>query len=178
MEAFFSFLLSTLGVAFGVVAKSFWDRLMEKQEEIARLKRNKKLEILERQLSEFYWPLYLRLEKDNGSWNKVFDDGKGNLSLDIKRKLETGFILPNHDAIMEILETKMHLARAHKELLDEILKYIKHVALYKAIRGAGILDKDPYNFGEPFPSQLFQLLQAEKDQLQQEYDRILDLERK
>lgn len=166
-----------MGVVIGVVAKSFWDRLVERQEELARIKRNKKLEILERQLSEFYWPLYLKLEKDNLIWQKVFDQENG-FEEGIRRRLETDFILPNHTEIMAILEGKIYLARSNSELSDEILKYIKHLAIYKAIRDAGIFDRDPIDFGEPFPKEIFRLVKIEKDNLQKEYDRLLDLERR
>lgn len=177
MQPVLSFFLSTVSVVVGVVAKSLWDKLVERQEELARTKRTKKLEILERQLSEFYWPLYLKLEKDNLIWHKVFDREQ-SVDANLRQQLETDFILPNHSEIMEILETKIYLARAHQALSDQILQYIQHIAIYQAIRKAGILDRDPLDFGIPFPTELFRLVKAEKDRLQRDYDQLLDLERK
>lgn len=172
----FSFLFSLLWLILGIVAKTFWDKLVERREELAKLRRDKKLEILERQLSEFYWPLYLRLEKDNLIWQQVFM-GENQLSPEIRKRLESHFILPNHEAIMEVLESKIHLARASKELSEQIFQYIRHIAIYQVIREARILDKDPMDFNEPFPQALFQLVNEKKNALQAEYDKLLDLER-
>jgi hypothetical protein len=172
----FSFLFSLLWLMIGIVTKTFWDKLVERREELAKLRRDKKLEILERQLSEFYWPLYLRLEKDNLIWQQVFNS-ENQLSPDIRERLESHFILPNHGAILEVLESKIHLARAPKELSEQIFRYIRHIAIYQAIREVGILDKDPMDFNEPFPQDLFRLVNEKKDALQAEYDKLLDLER-
>lgn len=178
MESFFSLVVSGLGVVAGVVAKSLWDRLLERQEELTRLRRNKKLELLEKQLSEFYLPLYIRLEKDNLVWMKVFEQTDNQLSPEVRKNLELQFILPNHDEMMKIIESKIYLARADKRLFEEMSKYIRHIAVYKALRESGIFDKDPIAFGEPFPKDFFNLLKAEKERLQQEFDRLLDLEKR
>lgn len=178
MESFFSFVISTTGIVVGVVAKSLWDHLIARQEELTRLRRNKKLEILEKQLSEFYLPLYLRLEKDNLVWRKVFEQTDTPLNPAVKQNLELNFILPNHDEIMKILESKIYLARADQRLSAAMSKYIRHIAIYKALRSAGIFDQDPIALGEPFPTDFFSLLTEEKDRLQQEFDRLLDLERR
>lgn len=170
----FSFLISTLWLLVGIGAKTFWDKLIERREELAKLRRDKKLEILEQQLSQFYWPLYLRLEKDNLVWLKVFDQGN-SLDPKVRQDLETHFLLKNHEQIVEILESKIYLARAHQALADQIFQYIRHIAIYQAIRKAGIVDQDPMAFGEPFPPDLYRLVKAEKDALQAEYDRLLDL---
>lgn len=81
--------------------------------------------------------------------------------------------MPNHNEIMDILEKKIHLARAHTPLADALLRYIRHLAVYKALRASGIYDRDPLQFDEPYPQNLFSLVEQEKDRLQQEYDRLL-----
>ncbi|MFQ4136699.1 hypothetical protein PGN35_010290 [Nodosilinea sp. PGN35] len=172
----FAFLLSLLWLLVGIAAKTFWDKLIERREELAKLRRDKKLEILEQQLSEFYWPLHLRLEKDNLIWRQVFDS-ETQLSPDLRKRLETHFVLPNHRAILEVLESKIHLARAPKELSEQIFQYIRHVAVYQALREVGISDKDPVDFNEPFPQDLFRLVNEKKEALQAEYDELLDLQR-
>lgn len=148
---------------------------MSRREELARLRRDKKLELLEKQLSEFYWPIYLRLEKDNLIWEKVFNQD-GGLESAVRQKLEMTYILPNHDEIMTILEAKIHLARAHQPLSDAINRYIRHIAVYRAIRDAGITERDPAQFDAPYPSDLFGFVESEKNRLQAEYDHLLDLE--
>ncbi|MBW4470260.1 MAG: hypothetical protein KME45_07615 [Stenomitos rutilans HA7619-LM2] len=69
-------------------------------------------------------------------------------------------------------------ARADKQLFEEMSKYIRHIAVYKALRESEVFDKDSIAFGKPFPKHFFSRLAAEKEKLQQEFDRLLDLERK
>lgn len=172
MEPFILLIKSSALAASGAVIKVIWDKVMARQEEIARIRRDKKIQLLERQLSEFYWPIYIRLEKDNLIWEKVFDKNSG-VDPAVQKALETTHILPNHQEIMEILSSKIYLARASQPLSRALSAYIKHIAVYQAIRQAGIHDRDPLQFGEPYPTEIFELIKTEKNRLQTEYDRLL-----
>ena len=113
-------------------------------------------QLIEKQLSEFYWPVYIRLQKDNIIWRRILD--RENEDDDFKRKvgteIENGVILPNHEEIVEIIESKIHLTRTDNDLIDALLKYIKHVAVYKANRAAGYEDLIPIHLQEPWPKNL------------------------
>ena len=52
------------------------------ENQMAKIRDEKRLEFLERQLSEFYWPLYIRLEKDRSIWKRILDINKETNSLD------------------------------------------------------------------------------------------------
>lgn len=56
------------------------------------------LQLIERQLSEFYWPIYLRLQKDNVVWRRILDRKKAQDDplQKIGTEIEANFILPNH----------------------------------------------------------------------------------
>ncbi|MGD1899304.1 MAG: hypothetical protein ACFB16_20445 [Phormidesmis sp.] len=172
MNPLLSLLITSAGAAAGAVGKALWDQLMARQEELSRIRRDKKIQLLERQLSEFYWPIYIRLEKDNLIWEKVFDQNSG-VDPAVQKTLETTHILPNHQEVMEILSNKIHLARAREPLAKALSDYIRHIAVYQAIRQAGIHDRDPLQFGEPYPTEIFKLIESEKNRLQAEYDRLL-----
>lgn len=145
---------------------------MARQEELARIRRDKKIQLLERQLSEFYWPIYIRLQKDNLIWEKVFDKDSG-VDPAVQKTLEATQILPNHQEIIEILSSKIYLARANQPLSAALSAYIRHIAVYQAIRQTNIQNRDPLQFGEPYPTEIFKLIETEKNRLQAEYDRLL-----
>ena len=52
------------------------------ENQMAKIRDEKRLEFLERQLSEFYWPLYIRLEKDRPIWERILDINKEEDSLE------------------------------------------------------------------------------------------------
>jgi hypothetical protein len=141
---------------------------MKRQAELAQ----KQLDLLERQLAEFYWPLYLRLEKDNAVWGKILhrDDRTDPIRQKIAWQIESEFLLPNHEAIIKIVEEKIHLANPDDILLGELLAYIRHVAVFSAPRSAEIQDRDPIALGEPYPKDLFPLVRERTIDLQKRYD--------
>lgn len=141
---------------------------MKRQAELAQ----KQLDLLERQLAEFYWPLYLRLEKDNAVWGKILhrDDRTDPIRQKVAWQIESEFLLPNHEAIIKIVEEKIHLANPDDILLRELLAYIRHVAVFRALRSADIQDRDPVALGEPYPKDLFPLVRKRTIDLQNRYD--------
>ena len=80
--------------------------------ELSKQRFTASLQRIERQLSEFYWPMYLRLQKDNTVWRRLLDKDKeeDNPLRRIGSRIETDFILPNHNELVKIIETKIHLA--------------------------------------------------------------------
>jgi hypothetical protein len=73
---------------------------------------DKRVRFLEEQLSKFYWPIYLHLQKDNLIWDRLKertqdpDNAQSRLSLQI----ESGVILPNHKEALAVIEDHLHLA--------------------------------------------------------------------
>jgi hypothetical protein len=92
------------------------------------------------------------------------------------KAIEKDFILKNHQEIVEIIESKIHLAENSansKELIDELLKYIKHVAVYKTIRSIKELQKfNPIDLNEPFPQKVFPLIENNFRELQKRYENL------
>jgi len=134
-----------------------------------------KTEELERRLSEFYWPIYIRLQRDNTIWQKVLfkhkehnpdDEELRNIAIQIEREI----IIPNHLEIVEIIESNVHLSNMDAELENLILKYLRHVDVYSSTRACGILDKDPIAYGEPWPEGFFEAIEQRLRVCQGEYD--------
>jgi hypothetical protein len=145
------------------------------ENELARLRDAKHIDFLEKQLSQFYWPIYMRLEIDSAVWEKILDrrNGEDEVRRKIGAEIEKTFILPNHEEIVRLMESNIHLAVPDPKTLQAMLQYIRHVAVYKAMRAAGCDDKDPIHLGEPWPDSLFPLIKKTVDDLQGQYDRLI-----
>jgi hypothetical protein len=135
-----------------------------------------RLQLIERQLTEFYWPIYLRLQKDNVVWERMLDKDKEDEALQkIGTLIETDFILPNHEEIVKVIESRIHLAQLDQELLEALLSYIKHIAVYKAARAAGFTDlhHTQKDLLPPWPENLYPIVEKRTKTLQNEYDDLL-----
>jgi hypothetical protein len=170
-------LWTTISAAIGVGLKSVWDRFFKYHDDVRFGSWKLRTEELESRLSKFYWPLYVRLQRDNVVWNKIlhrFDQEKEN---DDKRKIafeiESSIIIPNHKEIVNIIENGIYLANLDAELEEQIMIYLRHVDVYTSARAVGILDKDPVYFGEPWPSGLFDIVKDRLNRYQSEYDSLL-----
>ena len=146
--------------------------------EISKQRFSASLQRIERQLSEFYWPMYLRLQKDNTVWRRLLDKGKeeDNPLRRIGSRIEIDFILPNHNELVKIIETKIHLAEPNAALQAALLSYIDHVAVYKAAIAAGFTDLhgSQRELLTPWPRELFPLIEDHTLKLQREYVILLN----
>ncbi|MER2249541.1 hypothetical protein ABS772_06380 [Methylorubrum podarium] len=132
------------------------------------------LDFKSQQLNEFYWPIYSRLQKDNAVWNRILDKRSSDERLkNIAKEIESRVVLPNHDEIVQIIQTKIHLAQASPELQKALMQYVRHVAVYRAMRAAGDDDRFPIALGEVWPDELFVLVERKTKQLQGELDIML-----
>jgi hypothetical protein len=164
-------LVATLAAGAGFTAKAVWDWFYARRREWESLVLTKRVEVLDLQLSQFYWPLYIRLEKNEVIWKRIFDVGEQDEN---KRRLaaeiENSVILPNHAEIVAIIETRMHLAEADAGFTRELLHYIHHVTLHRALRAAGDTQTFPADFGIAWPEKLFPMVRRRTEALQREYD--------
>jgi hypothetical protein len=140
-----------------------------------RLRFEKMLEFRIQQLSEFYWPIYIRLQKDNAIWERVFLKGSPNqFPKEIARSLEINSILPNHEEVVNIIQTKFYLAEKDDTLEALPIQYARHIAVYRAMRSSPHYDEqDPISLGEPWPSDLFEIFTQRLLKVQHEYDTLL-----
>lgn len=147
--------------ACGVAIKAAWNAWVDKKKIIELETWKIRVTELEKRLSQFYWPVYIRLQRDNVVWQKILD--RENQS-DTERQqlafqIEQGVLLPNHAEIVKIIESNIHLAALDKEFEAQVLAYLRHIDVYRSIRTVGIQDKDPVYFGEPYPKEFFHTLE-------------------
>jgi hypothetical protein len=142
---------------------------LQKQLEITR--RDMDFKFRERQLTQFYWPIYLRLQKDSAIWQHIGQlarDQSRVLPDEASRILEKAHLLENHGEIVKLIEANIQLSGNDEALLQDLTLYIGHVAVYKALRDAQST-LNPIDVGAEFPAKLIPRLKERLDLLQREY---------
>lgn len=144
------------------------------QNELVKARDQKEMQLLESQLSQFYWPIYLHFQIDNVVWERILQrQSKDPVRAALAHRIETDFILPNHEAACKVIQANIHLAAANPELVSALLKYVRHVAVYRAIRASGNTEVDPLDVGEPWPSDVFPAVEKATMERQRAFDSLL-----
>ncbi|GAB4395648.1 MAG: hypothetical protein OHK0053_05290 [Microscillaceae bacterium] len=139
--------------------------------------REKDLERVEKQLSEFYYPIYFRLQKDNAIWRLSPQLNKENQPLprEANAIIEQEYILKNHREMVEIIETKVHLIEIDPELQTQINLYLKHMVIYDTLRRIESLQTyNPVDFQAPFPADFYITIEDRIKKLQEKHERLLN----
>lgn len=160
------------GITFlaGVACKGIIDSYLRRRDDAHKFLLDRRVRFLEEQLSLFYWPIYLILQKDNWIWDRIRerdqdpDSPQSKLSIAI----DSGVVLPNHKEAMAVIEAHLHLA-ADPAIVESSLRYVRHVQTYEMLRAAGI-KADPINHGVAYPSDYFGLVEKRVLALQSEYE--------
>jgi len=111
-------------------------------------------------------------------WKRIksLSSEKNVLPESASEAIEKEFILKNHQEIVDIIESKIHLAENSpnsKDLINELLKYIKHVAVYQTIRSIEELQIfNPIDLNEPFPEKFYPLIENNFRSLQNRYEHL------
>ena len=167
-------IIAAVAAPAGVMAKTLWDRYADKRKSIELDLWKVRVEEVETRLREFLWPIYLRLQRDNVVWEKILhresDDSEKQR---VAHQIEADVVLPNHLEIISLIESGMHFVRGDKELESALLAYMRHIDVYRSIRAAGIREKDPIYFGEPYPQDFFRVIEDRVKKQQKKYDDIL-----
>ena len=124
--------------------------------------RERKRAFIDKQLSEFYYPILHHLQKDDAVWSMWNDNQFSDKNGKLAKYIENDVLLPNHASISRLLESKFNLVRNSSEHIDitglneQLLQYQRHIAVYKALRSTN--DKrntvDIPNCNCSFPKQL------------------------
>ena len=171
--------VSLVSVASGVAIKAVWDAVVRRKEQIERAQWEARLNDLSKSLGDFYWPIYLRLQRDNIIWRRILDrNSPDEEKRKLAREIEETVLIPNHQEILNILDNKIHLAEPDEEFEKWILAYIRHAHVYLGLRSAGIWDKDPIDLEEPWPKEFFELLEPRLNGKQEEYNRLITKRKK
>lgn len=150
----------------GYLTKTIIDLILNKRDRIFKL--------FERQLSEFYWPIYIRLHNNNTLWLRMLHKGDeyDKVENDIATAIENNVIMKNNQEIETTIMTSIHIAFPDKELLNATKDYLKHVEIYKAIRKAEIKDKYPADFKAGYPKHFENIIEQRTLFLQERLNKL------
>ncbi len=177
--------IGTIGMAIGAAIKTFFDNYMSQRKEIGTETWKIRVSTLEKRLSEFYWPLYMCLQRDKLMWEKAFafrpGSSKPNWARNLAEKdylkfsleVENDIIIPNHKSAVEIIRSKMHIANADEELKELLDRYVRHVDAYVCLRSARITGNDPVDVEEEYPNELLEAVKKRLLLYQKNYDDLL-----
>jgi hypothetical protein len=144
--------------------------------ELERARRTRDLEFREKQLSQFYWPVCFRFMKDTAIWKLVpqlYGKASKRISDQVGHEIELNYLIKNHEEIVSIMESNIHLAQPDPKLLQMIGAYVRHVAVYKALRATNTYNLNPIDVGETLPEDLLAKFENQRTHLQAEYDALV-----
>jgi len=146
------------------------------QNKIKETNRDKIYSQIEKQLSNFYYPIYFRLQKDNALWklSPQLSGGKGALPQETNDIIEKEYILKNHSEILSTIQNNIHLVEIDNELQESINAYIKHITVYDTIRKIHSTSKlNPIDFDAPYPKSFVEIIKARMTILQKKNNEFL-----
>jgi len=111
-----------------------------------------KRDFIDKQLSEFYYPVKMRLEKDTAVWqlsDRLSMQNRRKTGDEFSKYIEKSVILPNQEEIIMIISKSFGLIKNADEkydpkpLSESINHYQRHFAAYKTLRMLNIWDLNP-----------------------------------
>ena len=138
--------------------------------------REKALSKTEKQLANFYYPIYFRLQKDNAIWrlSPQLSNKRGKLPVEANEIIENEFILKNHREIITIIENNIQFIEVNEDLQASINMYIKHFTVYDVVRKTeGLKHLNPIDFDAPFPKDFEKIIKKNMILLQQSNNELL-----
>lgn len=90
--------------------------------------------------------------------------------------MELMHLITNHEEIVSIIESNVHLVRPDEPFLDTLSAYIRHVAVYKALRATNTYSLNPIDVGEPMPDNIIPTVASQLKQIQAEYERLIGID--
>jgi hypothetical protein len=143
---------------------------------IKETNRDKALSTIEKQLSNFYYPIYFRLQKDNVLWklSPQLWGKEESLPSDTNNIIEIDSVLKNHLEIVNVIENNIHFIEVDEDLQAAINSYIKHVTVYDIIRKTeSIKHLNPIDFKAPYPKKFEQTIKDRMNSLTQRNNELL-----
>jgi hypothetical protein len=91
--------------------------------------------------------------------------------------IEEKVVLPNHDEILQILESKSYLMfnpaeKIQDSLIETIKQYERHIAVYKALRSIGDTRR-PADLNELWPKNFDRVIRIRITELEKQRDALL-----
>lgn len=142
-----------------------------------------KREFVDRQLSDFYYPIQMRLEKDTAVWElagQLSEKNRRTTGDEFSKYIENSVLIPNHDEIVSIISKNFGLIKNADEkydpkpLIDVINQYQRHFAAYKTLRTLGLYTLNPIDVckGCEWPQQFRKIIAMRIAELEQQREAL------
>jgi hypothetical protein len=122
---------------------------------LSATQRERQLDLIGKQLSLLYWPLYMRLQQQEAA----------------RAQLASARLVPGQTDTVALIEKQAYLIEDAR-LLAELLRYVKHVAVRRAA-GSDAASPGDLVPGAPYPEELLGLVARKLAALQAEQQRLL-----
>ncbi len=159
----------------------FWlSRTLEsdKQDKVTSNKLTEnKIQTIEKQLSQFYYPVCFGLEKDNAIWplSDRLSKDKNVVLPKVANDTVEAYLIQNHTKIVSIIENNIHLIQMDDQLQQSLNAYIRHVTVYSMIRKfPSLKNYKPISFRTEFPKKLIPTIKQRIEKLEKEHNRLID----
>jgi len=137
----------------------------------SEIRKKKHVDLIEKQLTDFYGPIYILLSINHSILGLRFDSNKGEytniVSEEVWHDMRDKIITPNNDEIVKIIRNNIHLID-NSIIHESILKFIIHAEVRKRE-----LDKkmpmEEYLAHYKFPEEFQDLIYTTTKQLKQEH---------
>jgi hypothetical protein len=131
---------------------------------------------LSKELSDFYYPVTLRIAKDNMIWKDVLGGRNSNAAAKFGAELEKTLIMKNHDDIVAIIEGHLDVIKDDEKLMALVSQLEEHVALYNALRAAGDDKHTPQQVDDKarWPEDLYPILQERTKAVEKQVEALSD----
>lgn len=132
------------------------DRRPSLKQALSVTQRDRQLDLVGKQLSLLYWPLYMRLQQQEAA----------------RRQLGRPHLVPGQTDTVALIEKQAYLIEdAH--LLAELLRYVKHVAVHRATASGAPASPGDAAAGADYPEELLGLVERKLAALQTDQQRLL-----
>ena len=147
---FISLVVPALLAVAGYFGKSLYD--------IYANNKKRRRELIENKLRFFYWPIYIRLKKNENTYRFLLKGKKDSNPLSneyiIAHYVEKNVLLKNHEEILQIITDYRYLADSDENFEIYLNSYIRHVTIYKAFLDASINEYPGVATDAPYPTQI------------------------
>lgn len=165
-------LIAAVSALIGVTLKSVWDWFYARRREMESLGLIKQVDFRERQLAEFYWPIFIRLEQSE-LLHREISDSRGMGEQHVKDIVASDVLIPIHDEIVKIIELRTYVAEAETDLRELLLQYVRDVTSYKAMCVSEDSTTVRRTSQAPASEQLHSRIRMKTMELQERYEYLL-----
>ena len=163
MKEYIILLIPSILTATGFVIRFFWERHIKFTYTLDEGYKNK----LSFKLEKFYYPLHFNLNRLSNMWEIIqnrrqFSNDMNNNDIDIE-------CMNLHEENQNIIKTNIVQAKPIPRLMEAIMKYDKHVTIYKILKSK-TLGKHfcPRTFNAEYPEEFKDIIKSRIDILENE----------